>query len=98
MKFVKSSTIDKYQEKYKHITVDPPAIYNLTNTIVDGLKKRNTFIDNINGQEIFKSNSKVGYIKHDKINGYSTISVDKIAPLNEKYFVYLARRCRKKKI
>ena len=85
--FRNQALIDKYQEKkYKHITVDPPAIYNLTsNTIVDGLKKKKySFIDNTNGQDIFKSNSKVGYIKHDKVNGYSTISVDKIAPLKEK--------------
>ena len=78
--------IDKNKGKYVDVSIYPPSLVELKNSsmIEELQKEKYTFIKNTNGQDIFKSSSKVGYIKHDKVKEYSTISVDKIAPLKEK--------------
>lgn len=82
--FRNETLIDKNKGKYVDVSYNPPYLLDLKMSIIDVLQKEKyTFINNTNGQDIFKSNKKVGYIKHDKANGISTISVDRIGPQNE---------------
>lgn len=84
--FRNQTLIDKNKGKYVDVSIYSPSLVELkNNSIIEELQKEKyTFIKNTNGEDIFKSSSKVGYIKHDKVKEYSTISVDKIAPLKEK--------------
>ena len=53
------------------------------NTIIDELNKKYTFTDAANGQDIMKSNSKVGYIRKNENENTVQINIDKILPEKE---------------